>query len=96
MERRFNVFNLTRVEPNDGAGLRGGLTLTSVKLSASHDPEVDTETQSPSVGSYALAENFQRWYRTSEVTEIVSETDHEDHVEIIFKTLNSTYSLKKY
>ena len=90
------MFSLIRIKPDDGAGLQGGLTLTTVKLSAHHDPEVDTDTQSPSVGSYVLAENFQRWWRTSDVTEIVSEREHEDHIEIIFKTLNSTYQLKKY
>ena len=90
------MFSLTRIEPNDGAGLQGGLTLSVVTLSADRDPEVDVESQTPVVGSYVLAENFQRWWRTSDVTEIVSETDHEDHVEIIFKTSNSTYQLNKY
>jgi hypothetical protein len=90
------MFSLTRVVPMDGHGLHNALTITTVKLSADHDPEVDTEAQSPVVGSYVFVENFQRWWRTSEVTEIVSETDREDHVETIFKTTNSTYSLKRY
>ena len=91
------MFNLTRIEPNDGAGLQGGLTLSTVKFTEDLNvPEVHVESQTPLVGSYVLAENFQRWWRTTDVTEIVSETDHEDHVEIIFKTSNSTYQLKKY
>jgi hypothetical protein len=88
-------YTIKRIEPNDGDGITRALMLSTVKLVADQAPEVG-HTTSPVVGSQLLAESFSEWFWTTEVTEIVSETPHADHVEIIFKTTNSTYSLEKY
>jgi hypothetical protein len=96
--RRLQMFNLYRIEPNDGDGIKNAVMFTLVKPDGDGEgkPITDTETQIPLVGWVLLAENLHFWYHTSTITEIVSEEHHADHTEIIFKTLNSTYRLEKY
>jgi len=92
------MFDLIRIEPNDGEGIKHALTLTLVKPSEDEgEPLLDTELQRPKVGWVVLAENFQYWYHTSTVTEIISEEEDSDGVlTITFKTLNSTYELRRF
>jgi hypothetical protein len=42
------------------------------------------------------SQNFNYWYHTSTVTEIISEEESEECVTITFKTLNSTYQLRRF
>jgi hypothetical protein len=97
MELRFNVFNLIRIDPNAGAGIKHAITLTLVKPSEDDgEALVDTELQCPKVGWVVLAENSNFWYHTSTVTEIISEEESEECVTTTFKTLNSTYQLDRF
>ena len=90
------MFDLIRIDPNDGEGIKHAFTLTLVKPSEDDgEPLLDTELQCPKVGWVVLAENLQFWYHTSTVTEIISEEESEECVTITFKTLNSTYQLRR-
>lgn len=63
---------------NHPSGYNEGVVLSNI-----------TEYDIPTVGERPYFISYDRWFVTSEVTEILSETEHE----IVFKTLNSTYKL---
>jgi len=89
------MFDLIRIDPDDGAGLKNGWILTLVKAGDDGKPITDRETQSPKVGYQVLVENLLRWYHTSEVTSIISVDTVDEKTTVIFRTKNSTYKLEK-
>ena len=61
----------------------------SVEVLPDSEPKVG---YSMKVGShYARSYSFQDWWMTTPVTEILSRTENNGVVEVIFKTRNSTY-----
>ena len=91
------MFSLRRIiKPDDGAGIPNGITATIVKPSDGDEEPLHEPATEPMVGWVLLVENFNFWYHTSTVTEIISEEENDDRVKIVFKTLNSTYEFRRF
>jgi hypothetical protein len=64
---------------------------------------IETPANSPKVGHclkvgspYARTMQQQDYWRTSTVDKILSEEENDERVKITFKTLNSTYALRRF
>ena len=100
------MYSLDRIDPPQGKVERAG---ASGILSDTFRYNDDTESVEiadvsfPTVGWVISVTGPSRWWRTSEVTEIISveiesisvDTE-EDRITVIFKTLNSTYEWNKF
>jgi hypothetical protein len=91
------MYSLTRLEPQDGAGdcgsmcnqLRYNEATEGVEAIADGSPTVGWCMQ---VGSpYARTMVAQDWWQCSYITEIVSENENDDRIEVVFLTGNSKY-----
>ena len=89
--------SLTRIEPDDGAGIAGAMVIEHFKFDDDGDLiTMDFGSTEPRVGWQMLLTSFTHWYRTSPITEILTERETDAYKEVVFKTQNSTYSWKDY
>ena len=87
--------SLSRLEPNDGAGISGALIMSHFRINEDGDIEEEHGFESPTVGWQVMLENLCYWYHTSPITEIVRTEKIDDEVRVTFKTLNSVYLWRK-
>lgn len=93
------MFSLKRIVPQDAAGDAGamserfrvnGETLQSI---GQGKPEIGYMLK---VGSFHARMFGQDWWRTSPVTEILSEDYNDERIKVTFKTGNSTYEWRQF
>jgi len=83
--------SLSRLEPNDGAGISGALIMSHFRETEGGDIEEEHGFESPTVGWHIMMQNLCYWYRTSPITEIVKTEEVGDETRVTFKTRNSVY-----
>jgi hypothetical protein len=102
MEWRCKVYSLTRIVPYDGMGDAGSMC-HKVRWDDDKKEGIEIPCDYPEVGwclkvgsPHARSGQWQDWWRTSPVTEILEETEDEESVLVSFKTGNSTYAWRKF
>lgn len=88
------MYKLTRIKPNDGAGISGGWACTVARV-VDGELEKETEATRPKEGWLLLVESPSRWWRTTIVDRILTEEENDERVKITFTTLNSTYEFRR-
>jgi len=89
-------YSLTRLTPDDGAGISGAWFMEHFRVSECGELEIDTELETPTVGWQILLESPTHWYRTSPITEILETEETKEGLHITFKTENSIYSWRQF
>lgn len=89
-------YSLTRLTPDDGAGISGAWAMTHFRVSEGGELKIDTELETPTAGWQVKFDSPTHWYRTSPITEILETEEAEEGLHITFKTKNSTYSWREF
>ena len=82
---------LTRLTPDDGAGIVGAMLMTHFRFDEESKPERNHELEKPTVGWHIQLDSLTHWYHTSLIEEIISKESTEEYEEVIFRTQNSKY-----
>ena len=89
-------YSLTRLTPDDGAGISGAWTMTHFRETEDGDMETNTELETPTEGWQVLFSSPKYWYRTSPIDKVLETEETEEGLHITFKTENSIYSWRAF
>ena len=89
-------YSLTRLTPDDGAGISGAWAMTHFRETEDGDMETNTELETPTEGWQVLFDSPTYWYRTSPIDKILETEETEEGLHITFKTENSIYSWRAF